>query len=104
RAGLRRGGGGLRHCERRPVKSLKARLMLAFALVTLIPLAIAVSILTTRIQTMVRVQAGERLGQALQGVGAQVAEDGRRIAARTEILARDPQLKRLYLVRPEGSR
>jgi signal transduction histidine kinase len=86
------------------VKSLKARLILAFALVTLIPLAIAVAILTTRIQTMVRGQAGARLGQALDGVGAQVAEDGRRIAARTEILARDPQLKRLYLVHPEGSR
>ena len=86
------------------MRSLQARLILAFALVTLIPLAIAVAILTTRIQTMVRGQAGERLGSALEGVGAQVAEDGRRVAARTEILARDPQLKRLYLVRPEGSR
>jgi len=86
------------------VRSLKARLILAFALVTLIPLAIAVAILTTRIQTMVRGQAGARLGSALEGVGAQVAEDGRRIAARTEILSRDPQLKRLYLVHPEGSR
>lgn len=86
------------------MRSLKARLILAFALVTLIPLAIAVAILTTRIQTMVRGQAGARLGQALDGVGAQVAEDGRRIAARTEILARDPQLKRLFLVHPEGSR
>ena len=86
------------------MRSLKARLILAFALVTLIPLAIAVAILTTRIQTMVRGQAGARLGQALEGVGAQVADDGRRIAARTEILARDPQLRRLYLVHPEGSR
>src|SRR5438067_8243555 len=75
--------GGLRHRARRPVRSLKARLILAFALVTLVPLAIAVAILTTRIQTMVRREAGEHLGQALEGVGAQVAEDGRRIAART---------------------
>ena len=86
------------------MRSLQARLILAFSLLTLIPLAIAVAILTARIQSMVRGQAEERLGSALEGVGAQAAEDGRHIAARTGILARDPQLKRLYLVRPEGSR
>ncbi|HZE18807.1 MAG TPA: ATP-binding protein [Candidatus Angelobacter sp.] len=86
------------------MRSLKARLVLAFSLVTLIPLAIAVAILTTRIQAMVRGQAEERLRSALDGVGTSAAEDGKRIAAKVEILARDPQLKRLYLVRPEGSR
>ncbi|HXF59099.1 MAG TPA: histidine kinase dimerization/phospho-acceptor domain-containing protein, partial [Candidatus Saccharimonadales bacterium] len=84
--------------------SLKARLILAFSLVTLIPLAIAVAILTTRIQAMVRGQAEERLSAALEGIRGQADEDGRRIAARIEILARDPQLKRLYLLNPEGSR
>jgi signal transduction histidine kinase len=86
------------------VTSLKARLILAFSLITLIPLATAMLILTARIQSMVRGQAEERLGAALDGIAAQAAEDGRHIAAKIEILARDPQLKRLYLLRPSGSR
>ena len=84
--------------------SLKARLILAFSLITLIPLAIAMAILTARIQSMVRSQAEERLTSALDGIGAQTAEDGRRIAAKVEILSRDPLLKRLYLLRPSGGR
>jgi len=94
----------LRHREGRAVKSLKARLILAFSLITLIPLALAMVILTARIQSMVRSQAGERLASALEGIGSQTTEDGRRIAAKTDILSRDPQLKRLYLLRPSGSR
>jgi len=86
------------------VTSLKARLILAFSLITLIPLAIAMAILTARIQSMVRSQAEERLTSALDGIGAQTAEDGRRIAAKVEILSRDPLLKRLYLLRPSGGR
>lgn len=84
--------------------SLKARLILAFSLITLIPLAVAMVLLTARIQSMVKTQAQERLGSALEGIGAQTVEDGKRIAARIEILARDPQLKRLYLLQPSGSR
>ncbi len=84
--------------------SLKARLILAFSLITLIPLAIAMVLLTARIQSMVKGEAEERLGSALEGIGSQAVDDGRRIAARIEILARDPQLKRLYLIRPSGSR
>jgi signal transduction histidine kinase len=86
------------------VTSLKARLILAFSLITLIPLATAMVILTARIQSMVRGQAEERLGAAIDGIAAQTADNGRRIAARIEILARDPQLKWLYLLRPAGSR
>jgi len=86
------------------VTSLKARLILAFSLITLIPLATAMAILTARIQSMVRSQAEARLGSALDGIASQAAEDGRHIAAKMEILARDPQLKRLYLLRPSGSR
>jgi len=86
------------------VTSLKARLILAFSLITLIPLATAMVILTARMQSMVRSQAEERLGAALDGIASQAADNGRRIAARIEILARDPQLKRLYLLRPTGSR
>src|SRR5258705_13096853 len=61
-------------------------------------------ILTARIQSMVRSQAEERLASALEGIGAQTTEDGHRIAAKAGILSRDPQLKRLYLLRPSGSR
>ncbi|HEY2924937.1 MAG TPA: ATP-binding protein [Candidatus Eisenbacteria bacterium] len=84
--------------------SLRARLILAFSLITLIPLAIAMVILTARIQAMVRSQASERLQSALGGMRDQVAADGRQIAAKLEILGRDPLLKRLYLLRPAGSR
>jgi nitrogen fixation/metabolism regulation signal transduction histidine kinase len=94
----------LRHREGWSVTSLKARLILAFSLITLIPLATAMVILTARIQSMVRNQAEDRLGAALDGIAGQAAEDGRHIAAKIEILARDPQLKRLYLLRPSGSR
>jgi len=86
------------------VTSLKARLILAFAFITIIPLGIAVAILTARMQTMVRDQADARLGAALAGIGAQAEEDGRRVAARIEILSRDAQLKRLFLLRPTGNR
>lgn len=86
------------------MKSLKARLILAFSLITLIPLALAMVILTGRIQSMVRSQAEERLASALEGIGTQTTEDGRRMAAKAGILSRDPQLKRLYLLRPSGSR
>jgi signal transduction histidine kinase len=86
------------------VTSLKARLILAFSLITVIPLAIAMAILTARIQSMVRSQASERLQSALGGMRDQVAADGRQIAAKIEILGRDPLLKRLYLLQPAGSR
>jgi len=84
--------------------SLKARLILAFSLITIIPLAIAMVLLTVRIESMVRSQASERLQSALGGMRDQVATDGRQIAAKLEILGRDPVLKRLYLLRPAGSR
>src|SRR2546427_4405946 len=84
--------------------SLKARLILAFSLITVIPLAIAMVLLTVRIESMVRSQATERLQSALGGMRDQVATDGKQIAAKLEILGRDPVLKRLYLLRPAGSR
>src|SRR2546425_4766946 len=84
--------------------SLKARLILAFSLITVIPLAIAMVLLTVRIESMVRSQATERLQSALGGMRDQVATDGKQIAAKLEILGRDPVLKRLYLLRPAGGR
>jgi signal transduction histidine kinase len=84
--------------------SLRSRLILGFSLVAVIPLAIAMVLLTERIETMVRAQAAERLGAALGAMQAEVASDGRRITEKLAILARDPQLKRLYLLKPSGGR
>lgn len=84
--------------------SLRSRLILGFSLVAVIPLAVAMYLLTVRIEAMVRAQAAERLGAALGALQVEVASDGRRISEKLAILARDPQLKRLYLLKPSGSR
>jgi signal transduction histidine kinase len=86
------------------VTSLKARLILAFSLITVIPLAVAMVFLTVRIESMVRSQAAERLGSSLGGIQAEVAADGKQLAGKLDILSRDPLLKRLYLLRPGSSR
>ena len=86
------------------VTSLKARLILAFSLITVIPLAVAMVFLTVRIESMVRAQAAERLGSSLGEIEAEIASDGKQLAGKLEILARDPLLKRLYLLRPGSSR
>jgi signal transduction histidine kinase len=84
--------------------SLRTRLILGSSLVTVVPLAVAIYLLTERIEAMVRAQAVERLNAALGGMQAQVESDGQRIAEKLQILGRDPLLKRLYLLRPAGSR
>jgi signal transduction histidine kinase len=86
------------------MNSLRSRLILGSALVAVVPLAIAMVLLSQRIERMVRTQAAERLAATLGGLQTQLAADGERIAEKLRILARDPQLKRLYLVRPAGSR
>jgi nitrogen fixation/metabolism regulation signal transduction histidine kinase len=84
--------------------SLRARLILAFSLLAVIPIAVAVIFLTGRIESMVRTEAKERLGSALGTMQAQVAEDARDVAGKLEILARDAQLKRLFFLSPVGGR
>ena len=86
------------------MNSLRARLILGSALIALVPLAAAMLLLTQRIERMVRDQAAERLSAALGGLDVQVREDAGRIETQLRILARDPQLRRLYLVRPAGGR
>jgi two-component system nitrogen regulation sensor histidine kinase NtrY len=86
------------------MNSLRSRLILGSALVAIIPLAIAMVLLSQRVERMVRTQAAERLDAALIGVEARLAADSARSEAQMRFLARDPQLKRLYLVRPTGSR
>lgn len=86
------------------MSSLRSRLILGSALVAVVPLAIAMVLLSQRIERMVRAQAAERLTAALGGLQAQLAADQTRAVEKLRILARDPQLKRLYLVRPAGNR
>ncbi|MGE5178238.1 MAG: ATP-binding protein [Bacteroidota bacterium] len=85
------------------MNSLRFRLIAGFALVALVPLAIAIVLLTDRIEGMVRTQAADRITASLGAVTTQLAEDERRTVEKTQILARDPELRRLYLV-PAGGR
>ena len=84
------------------MNSLRSRLILGSSLIAIVPLAIAILLLSQRMGTTVRMQASARLQAALGGLGAQLEDEGRATAERVRLLARDPQLRRLYLVRPSG--
>lgn len=86
------------------MNSLRSRLILGSALIALVPLAAAMLVLTQRLEVMVRAQAAERLEAALGGLRLQMRADADRAQRQLDILARDPQLRRLYLVRPGTSR
>ena len=86
------------------MKSLRARLIAGSALVALVPLAVAIYLLSQRVETMVRTQAAERLNAALGGLQTELDSDRARIDEQLQILARDATLKRLYLLQPSGSR
>jgi nitrogen fixation/metabolism regulation signal transduction histidine kinase len=83
------------------MRSLRVRLILGFALIALLPLAIAMFFLARRIQTTVSAQASERLAATLEVLRSQIEGDAVRTRERLELLARDPALKRLYLVRAD---
>jgi nitrogen fixation/metabolism regulation signal transduction histidine kinase len=80
------------------VNSLRARLIWGFSLVAVVPLALALALLGTRIRQTMEQQASERLDGAIRVARGELVADGQRLAARVALLARDPQLKRLYLV------
>ena len=80
------------------MNSLRFRLIAGFALVAIVPLVVVVVFLSRKIQDTVRTEAAERLGTSLRYVEAQFRADGQGIAQKLELLARDPQLRRLYLV------
>jgi nitrogen fixation/metabolism regulation signal transduction histidine kinase len=79
---------------------LRSRLIVGFSVVAVIPLAIAMLLLSQRIQASVRSQASDRLGATLGMLQLQLRADGARTAEKLQILAKDPQLKRLFLVQP----
>lgn len=80
------------------------RLILGVSLVAVVPLAVAMFLLSQRIQETVRAQASDRLSAALGMMRAQLADDGRRIEDRIRLLGRDPALRRLLILQPEGGR
>jgi len=82
------------------MNSLRARLLVGSSLIAVVPLAIAIVLLSRQIEGTMRAQAAERLDAALGGLRAQLERDGEATSRRIRMLAGDPQLRRLYLVRP----
>jgi nitrogen fixation/metabolism regulation signal transduction histidine kinase len=80
------------------VNSLRFRLILGFALVAIVPLAVAMAVLDRDIRRTVRAQAEDRLDAALDILRTQLRLDGERLGEKLALLARDGELKRLYLV------
>ncbi|MGH7681388.1 MAG: ATP-binding protein [Candidatus Eiseniibacteriota bacterium] len=86
------------------MRSLRSRVIVGCTLVALVPLAIAMFFLSNRVESTVRAEAEGRLGAALDELSLQVSTDAKQIEGKLQILARDPVLKRLYLLQPSGSR
>ncbi len=84
------------------MSSLRARLIIGFSLVAVLPLALALLLLEQRLRLSVRAQAVARMDAAIAGVQGELASHGERLAARLELLAREPRLKRLHLVSADG--
>src|SRR6185369_16119118 len=84
------------------MNSLRARLIWGFSLVAVVPLAVALVLLGTRIRQTMEQQSAEWLEGAIRVARGELVADGQGLAARVALLARDPQLKRLYLVETAG--
>jgi signal transduction histidine kinase len=84
------------------VNSLRARLIWGFSLVAVVPLSLALALLGTRIRQTMEQQSAVRLESAIGVARGELVADGQRVGARVALLARDPQLKRLYLVETAG--
>lgn len=77
------------------LNTLRTRLVLGFALVALVPLALAMALLAARIQETVRTEAASRLNATLGIVAAQIRADGERLESRLGVLARERGLAAL---------
>ena len=84
------------------MNSLRARLIWGFSLVAVVPLSLALALLGTRIRQTMEQQSAARLEAAIGVARGELIADGQRLAARVALFARDPQLKRLYLVETAG--
>jgi len=81
------------------MRSLRARLILGTCVIALLPMSVITLVLSKRIENLVRTQAAERLDLALGGLQNRLSADSKDIRTKLEILAQDPTLRRLYLVR-----
>jgi two-component system, NtrC family, nitrogen regulation sensor histidine kinase NtrY len=86
------------------VSSLRLRLMAGFALVAVVPLVIAIVLLSRRIEATVRAEAALRLDAAVGGLSADLNARRKETEAKLAIVSRDPTLRRLYLVRGSSPR
>ncbi|HET9951458.1 MAG TPA: ATP-binding protein [Candidatus Eisenbacteria bacterium] len=85
------------------MRSLRARWIAGSALVAVVPLAVAIALLSQRVGSLVREQAAGRLGASLAGLSIRLAQDQERTAEKLEILSRDPTLRRIVLVHGLGA-
>ena len=85
------------------MRSLRSRLVLGSALVAVVPLAVAMLLISQRVSRTVRAEADQRLASTLGALRTRLAADGERIGEQLRILGGDPALKRLYLVRGTAS-
>jgi len=86
------------------MRSLRARLILGIALVAIVPLGLALVLMSKRVESMVREESGRRLETGVRALQAEMRERLLRTEAKLGILSRDPLLRRLYLVRAGGAR
>ena len=86
------------------MRSLRSRLILGIALVAIVPLGLALVLMSKRVETMVREDSGRRLETGVRALQAEMRERLLGTEAKLGILSRDPLLRRLYLVRAGGAR
>lgn len=80
------------------MSSLRSRLILAFALVAVVPLIVVTVLLSQRIQQAVRAREADRLVTTLGMLEAGLRSDAMRMTAQLDQAVRDPVLRRLVLV------
>jgi two-component system nitrogen regulation sensor histidine kinase NtrY len=80
------------------MNSLRSRLLLGVSLLAIVPLALAMFVMSRQVSTRLTHEAGQRLEIALDGLRAEMSADSVRAAEKVRILAGDAQLRRLYLV------
>src|SRR5947208_161850 len=85
------------------MSSLRARLIVGSALVAIAPLAIAMVLLSWRVERLARDQAADRLSAAIGALEAGLRDQGARTAEKLAILADDPMLRRGYAPGPTGA-
>lgn len=86
------------------MRSLRARIIAGIAFVAIVPLALALVLLSARVERMVREDSGKRLETGVRALQAEMRERRNLTEAKLGILSRDPLLRRLYLVRAGGAR